>query len=253
MSAMPAPPDRDGDAAPSGKANVPGDDLVTRYTWRDADPALAARYDPLRPEVLHARQVLERAITTGVRQRGLVPSALDVLDVGCGHGDPLLGLLRLGFDPARLQGVDLLPARLAGARQRLPAAVRLHAGDAAALALPAASLDLVLQFTVFSSVLDPAARQQLAAAIWRWLRPGGSVLWFDLAWPNPRNPEVLALSPAAVQQLFPQGRVQARRLTVAPPLARGLARVHPALLPLAHALPWLRGHWWVWVDKPAVP
>jgi len=228
------------------------DDLAARYARRDADPGLVARYDPLRPEVLHARQVLERAIAAGLRRRQLRPALLDVLDLGCGHGDPLLGLLRLGFDPARLQGVDLLPARLAVARQRLPTAVRLHAGDAAALLLPAASLDLVLQFTVFSSVLDAAARQRLAAAMWQALRPGGSVLWFDLAWSNPRNPDVIGLSSAAVARLFPQGRVQFQRLTVAPPLARALARLHPGLLALAHALPALRGHGLAWVDKPAV-
>jgi len=232
--------------------STPPDDLQplrAAYARRDADAALAARYDPLRPEVLRARQQLECAVAAGLRARGLQPAALDALEVGCGTGDPLLMLLRLGLDPARLQGAELLPERLAAARHRLPAALRLHAGDAAALPLPAASLDLVAQFTVFSSLTDPAQQQRLAAALWRWLRPGGCVLWYDFTVDNPRNPDVRGVPLSRLRQLFPQGQVRSRRLTLAPPLARAAARVHPALLPLLDVPP-LRTHVLAWVAKP---
>jgi len=212
----------------------PPDDLQplrAAYAHRDADAALAARYDPLRPEVLHARQQLERAVAQGLRERGLRPAALDTLEVGCGTGDPLLMLLRLGLDP------------------RLPAALRLHAGDAAALPLPEASLDLVAQFTVFSSLTDPALQQRLAAAMWRWLRPGGCVLWYDFTVDNPRNPDVRGVPLARLRALFPHAALCRRRLTLAPPLARAAARVHPALLPLLDWPP-LRTHALAWIAKP---
>ena len=92
----------------------------------------------------------------------------------------------------------------------LPAATALWLGDATAAptSAPAAS-DLVLQSTVFSSLLDDAFQQRLADAMWRWLKPGGAVLWYDFTVDNPRNPDVRGVPLARVRQLFPQGRVQA--------------------------------------------
>ncbi len=225
-------------------------DVAARYARRDG---LAGLYDPLRPEVMQARHARERAIAALLSRHaaeiGQPRDAWRVLEVGCGAGDQLLALLQLGFAPARLAGNELLPERLAAARQRLPDAVRLWPGDASALPLADASLDLVLQFTVFSSLLDDAFQQRLADAMWRWLRPGGAVLWYDFAVDNPRNPDVRGVPLARVRQLFPQARIDARRVTLAPPLARALARVHPALPRLADALPVLRTHRLAWIGK----
>ena len=90
---------------------------------------------------------------------------------------------------------------------------------------------------MFSSLLDDAYQQRLADAMWRWLKPGGAVLWYDFTVDNPRNPDVRGVPLPRLRALFPQGRLTHRRVTLAPPLARALARVHPALLPLANSLP----------------
>lgn len=259
MSAATPPDDGSPAAAPAGPAAGSGDAagaterraVAARYARRAADPALAARYDPLRPEVLQASQALERAVAAELRGWGRPLAGLDALELGCGHGDRLLMLLRLGLQPQRLQGNDLLPERLRQAGLRLPAALRLWPGDAALLPLPPASLDLVAQFTVFSSVLDAGVQQQLAAAMWRWLRPGGAVLWYDLAMDNPRNPDVRGVPAARLAALFPHGRIRQRRLTLAPPLARAAVRLHPGLPGVLDALPLLRSHRLAWIDKPA--
>ena len=115
--------------------------------------------------------------------------------------------------------------------------------------MPDASQDLVLQATVFSSLLDDAFQQQLAGAMWRWVRPGGGVLWYDFVYDNPRNPDVRGVPLARIQALFPQGRVQAERVTLAPPLARALCRIHPGLYPVFNTVPWLRTHVLAWVRK----
>jgi SAM-dependent methyltransferase len=177
-------------------------------------------------------------------------AALRLIEVGCGAGGNLLELLRLGFRPGHLQGVELLPQRLAQARELLPPSLLLHAGDACALALPEASQDVVFVSTVFSSLLDDAFQQRLAEAMWRWLKPGGAVLWYDFTVDNPANRDVRGVPLARVRALFPQGRLQHRRLTLAPPLARALARVHPALLPLFDTVPLLRTHVLAWIEKP---
>ena len=76
------------------------DAIVARYARR---AGLADRYHPLRPEVWQARQERERALAALLTRYVSRPLAeLDVLEVGCGHGDNLAELLRWGFEPARL-------------------------------------------------------------------------------------------------------------------------------------------------------
>jgi SAM-dependent methyltransferase len=220
--------------------------IAGRYARRDA----GNRYDPLRPEVWQARQQRERALIALLRRHVRRPLAeLDVLEVGCGHGDNLLDLLRLGFDPARLVGNELLPERVAAARRRLPAATRLLEGDATQLALPEGGFDIVVASTVFSSILDGAFQQRLAAAMWRWVRPGGAVLWYDFTLDNPRNADVRAVPLRRLRELFPAGRIDARRVTLAPPIGRHAVRLHPAAWRLLNAVPLLRTHVLAWVGK----
>jgi hypothetical protein len=108
----------------------------------------------------------------------------------------------------------------------------------------------VLQSTVFSSLLDDAFQQRLADTMWSWLKPGGAVVWYDFTVDNPRNRDVRGVPLARVRQLFPKARIAAQRVTLAPPLARALCRVHPALYTVFNTLPPLRTHLLAWVAKP---
>ena len=208
------------------------------------------RYARLNPSALWPAQERERAVARLLRERGWRDlTERRALEVGCGSGANLLELLKLGFAPEHLTGLELLPARHAAARRVLPAAVRLELGDALVAEVPPASQHLVLQFTVFSSLLDEEMRQQLANAMWRWTRPGGAVLWYDFTLGNPANPDVRGVPLARVRELFPDGRVQALRLTLAPPLARAVCRVHPALYTACNVLPFLRTHLLCWIAK----
>ena len=223
------------------------DAVAERYARRQD----AGRYSLLRPEVMHAVQERQRAMVWRFAQAGLADlSRLHLLEVGCGAGGNLLELLRLGFAPAHLSGIELLPERLALARAVLPEAVRLSGGDALQAAVAAQSLDIVFVSTVFSSLLDGAYQQRLADAMWSWLKPGGAVLWYDFTVDNPRNPDVRGVPLRRLRELFPQGPLKHRRVTLAPPLARALVRVHPGLLPAANRLPWLRTHVLAWIAKP---
>lgn len=217
-----------------------------RYARRD----VGDRYNPLRPEIWCSRQERYRALIALLRRHAGRPLAqLEVLEVGCGFGDNLLELLQLGFDPGRLIANELLPQRLVEARRRLPDAVALYGGDALALSLPDESFDIVLQSTVFTSLLDNGFQQRLAQRMWNWVRPGGGVLWYDFSWDNPRNRDVRAVPLARVRELFPAGVLHVRRVTLAPPLARAVCRVHPSLYGVFNALPLLRTHVLAWIAK----
>jgi SAM-dependent methyltransferase len=225
--------------------------VAERYARRAARGVGDDLYSPLRPEVTLARQQRQRAMLDLLSRHALQPlDRLQVLEVGCGSGSNLLELASLGFDASRLVGNELLPERAAAARRQLPLATALHEGDALALTFDDASFDLVYQSTVFSSLLDDAFQQRLAAEMWRWTRPGGAVLWYDFTYNNPRNPDVRGIPLARVHALFPGARIDARRVTLAPPLSRRAARIHPAFCRMLSALPLLRTHLLCWIGKP---
>lgn len=220
--------------------------IADRYARREAQRDGGDRYSLLRPEVWRMWQERQRALLKLLALRPGRPADWRATEVGCGAGGNLLDLLRLGLLPAHLTGIELLPERLAAARRVLPEGLRLLPGDAAGAEVEPASQDLVLQSTVFSSILDDALQQRLADAMWRWLKPGGAVVWYDFTVDNPRNPDVRGVPLARVRRLFPQGRLTARRVTLAPPLARAWPGAYPAF----NLLPGLRTHRLVLIDKP---
>ncbi|MFT7771915.1 methyltransferase domain-containing protein [Roseateles sp.] len=227
------------------------DQIARRYARR-ADRVEGDRYSLLRPEVWQMWQERQRALLRQLARRPGRPADWRATEVGCGAGGNLLDLLRLGLAPAHLTGIELIPERLAAARAALPEGVHLLAGDASTADVAPASQDLVLQSTVFSSILDDALQQRLAEAMWHWLKPGGAVVWYDFTVDNPRNADVRGVPLARVRELFPgcpPGGFTARRVTLAPPLARAL----PAAYAVLNLVPWLRTHRLVMIEKPARP
>lgn len=221
--------------------------LAGRYARRGGPD----RYAAIHPDAWQAMQERQRAMLRLFARLGHADlGALHLLEVGCGGGANLLELLRLGFAPERLSGAELLPERMAQARRVLPAGVTLFEGDALRMPIAPASQDIVFVSTVFSSLLDDAFQQRLATAMWSWVRPGGGVLWYDFTVDNPRNADVRGVPLARIRTLFPAGRLQAQRVTLAPPIARAVTRLHPALYTVFNAAVPLRTHVLAWVAKP---
>ncbi len=223
--------------------------IAQRYARR-AETVARDRYSLLRPEVWQMLQERQRALLRELARRPGRPEQWRLTEVGCGAGGNLLEMLRLGLAPEHLTGIELLPERHALARAVLPASVQLSLGDASQAGVGEASQDLVLQSTVFSSILDDGVQQALAQAMWRWLRPGGAVLWYDFIVDNPRNRDVRGVPMARVGALFPEGRLRWQRLTLAPPLARLVCRAHPAAYSVFNSMPWLRTHVLAVIEKP---
>jgi SAM-dependent methyltransferase len=220
--------------------------VAQRYARRGAP----SRYSMAQPDVWQTVQERQRAVIRLLAALGWRQwNELRLLEVGCGAGTNLQEFLRMGFAPQHLSGIELLPARFEQARLGLPEAVTLGQGDALQWEQAADSQDIVFQSTVFSSLLEPGFQQRLAQRMWQWVRPGGGVLWYDFTVNNPRNPDVRGVPLAQVQRLFPQARMHAQRLTLAPPLARAVCRVHPSLYTVFNALPVLRTHALVWLQK----
>lgn len=149
--------------------------IALRYQRRASIPK--DRYSRLNPVVNLMVQERQTALIQLFSQIGLKSLAdLSVFEIGCGSGANLLELIELGATPSCLVGNELLMDRLAIARARLPASVRLILGDASRLDLSSASYDIVYQSTVFSSILDDRLQETLANKMWDLVKPGRNSL-----------------------------------------------------------------------------
>jgi SAM-dependent methyltransferase len=163
----------------------------------------------------------------------------NILDVGCGDGRLLRQFNQWGAPPERLHGCDINAERIATA-QRLQPAADYQLVDGGELPYVAGSFDLVCQYTVFSSILEPAMRTSLAAEMRRVLRSRGVIAWFDFRYNNPGNAAVRGVTKREIRDLFPDCEITFASLGLLPPLARRITPLSPSLAGLLERVPPLR-------------
>jgi len=166
-----------------------------------------------------------------------------ILDVGCGIGLWINDLVKWGARPENIIGVELTPERLVFARQRCPSGIRLISGNAATTEFPDATFDMVVQSTVFTTILEDDLKAAVAAEMLRVLKPHGLILWYDFMYNNPKNPDVRGVTKSEIYRLFPECRIDIQRLTLVPPLSRWLAPYSVLLCHLLSLIPFLRTHY----------
>ncbi len=199
-----------------------------------------------------AIQERERHVLQLLDRYGLMPLAgKRILEVGCGTGKWLRDLVAWGADPESLFGVELLQASAARARRLCAQAVTIECGNAAELRFDTGSFDIVLQATVFTSVLDEDMRQAMAAEMVRVLRPGGVIVWYDFFLKNPRHSYVRPVTRADIRRLFPSCSIELRRVSLAPPLTRLLAARAWGLCSILSLIPPLCTHYLGAIRHPA--
>jgi SAM-dependent methyltransferase len=195
--------------------------------------------NPGRQRVLLERRIgLERVLKRLARPL----SECRVLDVGCGTGSVLGWLNEQGVPAANLFGIDLLPERLKVARETYPA-ITFVEGNAEELPFPDHSFDLILVFTVFSSILDREMASNVACNIGRVLTDRGVVVWHDFRYPNPWNPDVRAMTKRRIRDLFPTFDLDLELIHLLPPIANRLGRLTNHIYPRLAAVPALRSHY----------
>ena len=196
--------------------------LRNAYARRDArrDARLYSYFNAANLFIIQER---ERRMLALLARHGLAElGALKILEIGCGSGFWIRQFIQWGAKPENLAGVDVLPQRIGEARRLCPAAAAINCQNGAQLSFAEDSFDLVIASTVFSSILDSDARRRVAAEMLRVLRPAGAIVWYDFFRDNPANRDVRGVRKREIQRLFPGWRLFAERVTLAPPIARGL-------------------------------
>lgn len=216
------------------------------------DSPLAEKWSGRNPGNRRIVQERDRARQVLFSRYGYVPlTERRILEIGCGGGKILAGMLADGARPENLAGVDLVAERIEEARHRFPD-LRFLQGNAAALDFADASFDLVLLYTVFSSMLDARMQADAARETVRVLKPGGAVVWYDFRFSNPRTRYARGLRRRRIRALFPDLEPHLQSITLLPPLARRLGPLTGFLYPCLAALPPLRTHWLGLLIKPGV-
>ena len=196
-----------------------------------------SRYSLLYPANVLASQEREKEILSTLARHGYIPlENTRILEIGCGTGSWLREFVRWGARPQNITGIDLLPERIAEATTLCPSQITLRCQNAAELDYSSGTFDLVFQSTVFTSILSEPMKTQIAREMLRVLRPEGTILWYDFTVNNPWNHDVRGIPRREIVKLFPGCRFEFRKLTLAPPIGRPLARVSTLLYRVLSAI-----------------
>jgi ubiquinone/menaquinone biosynthesis C-methylase UbiE len=208
------------------------------------------RYNLLLPNVILSEQEKERTIINLIgRKVGFEFAESKILEIGGGIGSNIFLFLKMGFLPENIYFNELLEERFNKAKSLLPTAIHFYQGNALDLNFNEEHFDIIYQSTVFTSILDPSFKKLLAEKIWRLLKPGGGILWYDFIYDNPFNKDVKGIPIKEIKVLFPEGKIEYKRITLLPQLARIITKIHPGFYTLFNVFPFLRTHVLCWIEK----
>jgi ubiquinone/menaquinone biosynthesis C-methylase UbiE len=208
------------------------------------------RYSIIQPATILIEQEKERALIKWIKGNNIFPlEDKTILEIGCGSGNNLLTFLKFGFKPENIYGNELLDERYLIAKKKLPQETHMIKGNALDIDLPHNKFDIVYQSMVFSSILDMSFKKDLAVKLYDLTKPGGGILWYDFIYNNPNNSDVKGIGLKEIKKLFNINPFYIRKITLAPPISRLVARIHPNFYHIFNSLYFLRTHLLVWIKK----
>ncbi len=198
---------------------------------------------------LYIIQQRERVILDLLRKFNFLKlSDKKILDVGCGTGEILRDFIQYSAKPKYLYGIDLLEDRIEIAEDASPN-INFKYGNASNLPYEDKFFDIVLQFTVFTSILKKEIKKDIAKEMLRVLKQEGIIIWYDFRYNNPRNPDVKGIKKKEIVNLFPNCKFTFKRVTLAPPIVRFIAPRSWLLCYLFEKLSFLCTHYFVIIRK----
>ena len=147
-----------------------------------------------------------------------------------------------------MYGIDLLEDRIERAKKLSPH-LRFYLGSATELPFENEFFDIVMQFTVFTSILDYSMKQKIAKEMLRVLKPDGIIIWYDYWISKLTNPDVKGVGKQEIKKLFPDCKFEFHRITLAPPIARLLVPISWMLCELLEKIRIFNTHYLAIIKK----
>ena len=171
-----------------------------------------------------------------------------ILDVGCGNGNVLRNFLQYGAVPENLYGIDLLRERVDIAKKLNP---NMHfiCGNANNLPYKSDFFDIVILYTVFSSILDSEMKKQVSKEIKRVLKNDGIIIWYDMMFTNPFDKNIKRIGKKELKDLFNDCKLDIKRITLNPIIVRRLIKVSELLCFLLEKIKILNTHYFAVIRK----
>ena len=165
-----------------------------------------------------------------------------ILDVGCAGGSTIRLSLKLGAKEKNIHGIDIREDRVIKAKKSFINA-NISVMDARSTDYPDEYFDVIITFTLLSSILNTNYRIKISEEINRLLKPNGYILYYDFRYGNPFNSNVREVSYKEIEQLFPKMNKKLRLITLLPPLARTLKGPTIQLYPFLSKFSLLKTHY----------
>lgn len=189
------------DIANSEDLRVATEEYYKGYDARKGE----GRNDPFsNPQVLFQFLAAEASVVRALHSIRLNPAEAKVLDVGCGRGGSLMTLLRMGFSPTNLHGVDIRPEQIASARKWLPASP-IECADASQLKFADNTFDITHASAMFLQVPDDNLSARIASEMIRVTKTSGHILISDWRYSKPGSSEFKAVDKKRIGRLFSVG------------------------------------------------
>lgn len=218
-------------------------DRIIQAYERRREKGVSKLYSFFDPANLFIVQQRDKGILSALKNEGITSlNDKKILDVGCGIGSELRNFVRYGASPENLYGIDLLKFRVDEAN-KINSNINIVCGDASHLPYEDSNFDIIIQFTMFTSILDKTMKKNIATEMLRVLKSHGIILWYDFRINNPKNPDVRGIKREEIYELFPNCEISLKKVTLAPPLTRAIATYSWIGCYLLEKIPLLRTHY----------
>lgn len=242
------------------------DRIKTMYK-KLSSSAWAKRWTYLNDTALHIYQERERLILRTIKKYGHSDIRSKViLDIGCGNGWMLQEFVKYGADPTKLHGIDIRDEAIHSAVFNGKFGHNIHFLMADALNIPYADsvFDVILVFTLFSSIPNISQRYGIAIEIMRVLKPGGIAIVYDMNAnvKNPlkriplirrmfsHNPNMKIITKKEMKDMFSKCNLEFKTLTTHWYLLAPVLRFSRFIAVILDMIPLLQTHYLITIRKP---
>ncbi len=150
---------------------------------------------------------------------------IKLLEIGAGGGGNLLFFHRAGIPWSNIYANELQQDRAIVLKEKT-GTTNISVGDALELNFNEL-FDVILQSTVFTSILNQDFKQSLAEKLLNMLKPEGFILWYDFKYNNPTNHDVKGVGKKEIHQLFHKAaKIEYFNVTLAPPIGRRIGKLY---------------------------